>query len=299
MAIPMTQLETWSHQGSITQSADTYKTIKDALESTTAPYRGKNYNVFLQGSYGNSTNIYAESDVDVVILFEDTYYTDLTALSAEDRVEYDKTIVVASYQYANFKKDVLKILTDAFNGDIAEGKKAITIAQKGNRRKADVLVAMQFRRYYKFKSPYDVSYETGICFYKSDGTQVVNYPKQHSENLTKKHQETNNLLKPMVRIFKNLRGKLVEDGLLKAGTAPSYYIEGLLYNVPTGEFGANYADTFINVLHWLNHGADKDNLVCANEQYYLLKDLYPDTCWNMQDAEAFIAAAEKMWKNWK
>jgi hypothetical protein len=51
MGIPESQLETWSHEGSITQSAATYRTIKDALESANAAYHGKNYKVFLQGSY--------------------------------------------------------------------------------------------------------------------------------------------------------------------------------------------------------------------------------------------------------
>ena len=67
MAIPEAELDTWSHQGSITQSASTYASIKRALEAPDSRYAGKHYEVFLQGSYGNDTNIYAESDVDVVI----------------------------------------------------------------------------------------------------------------------------------------------------------------------------------------------------------------------------------------
>ena len=58
MPIPESQLETWSHQGSITQSSNTYNTIKNVLEASTTPYAGKNFKVFLQGSYGNDTNIY-------------------------------------------------------------------------------------------------------------------------------------------------------------------------------------------------------------------------------------------------
>ena len=67
MAIPETQLETWSHQGSVAQSSSTYATIKNTLEEAGTAYNDKNYKVFLQGSYGNDTNIYSESDVDVVI----------------------------------------------------------------------------------------------------------------------------------------------------------------------------------------------------------------------------------------
>jgi hypothetical protein len=38
--------------------------------------------------------------------------------------------------------------------------------------------------------------------------------------------------KQTVRIFKNMRHRLIDDRLLRDGAAPSYYIEGLLSNVP-------------------------------------------------------------------
>ena len=71
MPIPEAQLETWSHQGSIQQSSSTYNTVKTALEASDNPYYDKNYSIFLQGSYGNNTNIYSESDVDIVIRLDD------------------------------------------------------------------------------------------------------------------------------------------------------------------------------------------------------------------------------------
>jgi tRNA nucleotidyltransferase (CCA-adding enzyme) len=87
MAIPESQLETWSHQGSITQSSNTYNTIKNVLEGSTTPYANKNFKVFLQGSYGNDTNIYAESDVDIVIRLDDCFHSDLKSLSEDEKSE--------------------------------------------------------------------------------------------------------------------------------------------------------------------------------------------------------------------
>jgi tRNA nucleotidyltransferase (CCA-adding enzyme) len=81
MAIPESQLETWSHQGSITQSSTTYGTVKRALEADDTKYANQAFKVFLQGSYGNDTNIYAESDVDIVIRLDSTYHFDIGALS--------------------------------------------------------------------------------------------------------------------------------------------------------------------------------------------------------------------------
>ncbi len=88
MAIPEAQFETWSKQGAMKQSRDTYATVKDVTEASDALYANEGYASFLQGSYGNDTNIYADSDVDVVMRLESTYYKDISQLSvaATDRI---------------------------------------------------------------------------------------------------------------------------------------------------------------------------------------------------------------------
>lgn len=297
MGIPENQLDTWSHQGSVMQSAATYNAIKNALESTNAAYHAKDFKVFLQGSYGNDTNIYAESDVDVVIQLDDVYFSDVTSLPPADKEAYDRAFVPATYSYDQYRSDVVSALISRFATDVTNGHKAIAVAANGNRRKADVIAAMQFRRYWKFRSAYDSSYDEGICFFTSDGQQIVNYPKQHSENLTIKHQASNGWLKPMIRVLKNMRRKLVADGVLNASVAPSYYLEGLLYNVPSGKFGLSYEDSFVNAINWIQSEADKSKLVCANEQYYLLWE-GPPTSWKPSNAEALLQAVIKQWNEW-
>lgn len=297
MGIPESQLQTWSHQGSITQSASTYNAIKKALESADAAYYEKNFKVFLQGSYGNDTNIYAESDVDVVIRLDDVYFADITQLAPEDKEAYNQAFIPATYSYDQYKQDVLNILTNRFGADVKVGDKAIAIAANGSRRKADVIASMQFRRYWKFKGVYDQHYDEGICFFNGAGERIANYPKQHSENLTRKHQSCNQWLKPMVRVLKNLRGKLVAEGILETGIAPSYYLEGLLYNVPNQKFGISYANCFENAMNWIQTESEKDKLLCANEQYYLLWE-GAQTSWEKANAETFLEAAITMWNEW-
>ena len=158
-----------------------------------------------------------------------------------------------------------------FGTDVSTRDKAIAVTANGSRRNADVISAIQFRRYYRFKGIRDQSYSEGICFYSKKGDRIANYPRQHSANLTYKHQESSRSLKPMVRILKNLRGKLVDDNLIKKDIAPSYYLESMLYNVPSGEYRSTYQDRFDSALKWIQESADKSNLVCANEQYYLLR----------------------------
>ena len=85
MAIPETQLDTWSKQGSVTQSQATYATVRNCLEANDAPYATRSKSIFLQGSYGNDTNIYADSDVDIVLCTDSMYYYDTSDLSSVDR----------------------------------------------------------------------------------------------------------------------------------------------------------------------------------------------------------------------
>jgi hypothetical protein len=45
--------------------------------------------------------------------------------------------------------------------------------------------------------------------------------------------------KPTLRVYKNLRNKMIERGQIEEGWATSYYLEGLLYNVPPDRFGGS------------------------------------------------------------
>ena len=68
------------------------------------------------------------------------------------------------------------------------------------------------------------------------GNRIRNFPEQHSKNCTAKHQATKGNFKPMVRVFKNMRNSMIEKKLLADGIAPSYFIEGMLWNVPPDKF---------------------------------------------------------------
>ena len=297
MSIPESQLETWSHRGSITQSANTYNSIKNVLEASTTPYAAKNFKVFLQGSYGNDTNIYAESDVDIVIRLDDCFHSDLESLPEDEKAAYKQAFSDATYTYTDFKRDVLSVLTTQYGSAVKSGDKAIAIEANGPRRKSDVIVATQFRRCSKFRSSSGSTYVEGICFFNAAGERIANYPKQHSANLTTKHQASSKWLKPMARVFKNMRSRMVDDDLIKGGVAPSYYIECLLYNVPNDKLTSSYQDCVVNTLNWYRQEAKKVDLVCANEQYYLLRDGY-HTCWPQANCDAFVDAAVKLWNEW-
>lgn len=295
MGIPESQLNTWSRQGSIKQSSDTYATVKRALEAADTKYANKDFEVFLQGSYGNDTNIYAESDVDIVIRLDSIYHYDTTALTPQELALFNAGSSPGTYPYADYKSHVVAALQKSFGAaDVKLGTKAVKIRANGNRRSADVVIATDFRRYYS--GGVGLQYERGICFFTSTGKRIVNYPKQHSDNCTAKHQVTAEWFKPMVRILKNMRSKLVDDGVLAEGSAPSYFLEGLLYNVPNDKFGTSYGGTFVAAMNWILK-AERKKLVCANEQYYLARDSVAE-CWPCANCDGFISTAVDLWNDW-
>jgi hypothetical protein len=251
MSITESQLETWAHQGSIVQSASTYETIRRVLLSPNAPYASHDFEVFLQGSYGNDTNIYADSDVDIVICLTSTYYENIEALSLSDRLRHDADWSAASYQVSDFRHEVSAWLTSNFGGGVDMSGKAVFLEGSGNRRDADILTCAQFRNYGSYAYPSSSDFVEGILFLAPSGNSIENYPKQHAANLTAKHQATGGWAKPVVRVFKNWRNTMVREGILSTNIAPSYFIEGMLWNVPNTLFNRSYQNCVGNVLAWL------------------------------------------------
>lgn len=293
MAISEAQLDTWAAQGKTGQFTETYQSVRKNLLDKSAPYPVGSCDAFLQGSYGNDTNVYGDSDVDIVLKHTKTFGQDLSALSTTALAAYHTMYTGnATYPYANFRADALGWLQRLYNGAVP-GRKAVLIPSSGNRREVDVIIAQQFRRYFEFKSLQDQSYAEGICFYVGN-TLIENFPKQHSENCTRKHQDTNGWFKPMVRIFKNMRNAMLKKGVLIDRVAPSYFIEGMLYNVPDDKFGGSYVDTWIHCFNWVVT-AERDKLVCANRLHWLVRDNTP-TSWPAANFQAFTSAARKFWE---
>ena len=225
MAIAEKQLETWASIGPSKQFTDTYQSMRGNLLDASAPYPVKDVEVFLQGSYGNDTNVYGDSDVDILLK-----HNDITEMTPKEQEHFKGVFSKdAEYGYTKFKPDAEGFIARLYNG-VQVAKKAVFVPCNNGRRNADALVCQQFRRY----KSYDFSvhdYHEGVAFY-SGGTRIENFPKQHSENITAKHQATKGNFKPMVRVFKSMRNSMIEKKLLADGVAPSYFIEGMLSNVP-------------------------------------------------------------------
>src|SRR3569833_1768464 len=227
--IAESQLDIWASHGPTPQFTDTYSRIRNNLLDAAAPYQLADTEVFLQGSYKNDTNVYGDSDVDIVLCHNGAYYRDLSRLSPEARRAYDiGTGGAVTYGYADFKRDAAAYIQQLYKSMNARAKAIYIPGGNSGRRNADILIASQFRRYYEFKSLQSQRYDEGVCFFTPNGSMIENFPKLHSDNYTTKHQNTQSYFKPMVRIFKNMRNTMIAKGLLADRVAPSYFIEGKL-----------------------------------------------------------------------
>jgi len=290
MSIPESQLETWSHQGAFSTAKTTADSIKNALTAYNNWPSGCDYELYLQGSYKNDTNIRGDSDVDVVAQLNSTFYSNLT----EEQRRYLRQ-TPSTYEWQSFKLDTLNAIKRYYGSSIVtEGNKSIKIAADSGRLPADVVVCAKYREYNTVNS-YD--YTEGMIFWtKDNGRKVVNYPKIHYDNGVNKHQVTNRWYKPTVRMMKNIRTYLESIRAVSNTLSPSYFIECLLYNVPSHCFGTSYQNTLYYSADWLL----KTNLtpfVCQNGKTLLFGDGHEQ--WSVFSAQQYMKAVATLWDNWR
>jgi hypothetical protein len=190
VAIPETQLNTWSGLGSVQQSSATYQSIKRILDHANAPYVFKKTDSFLQGSYANDTNIYGDSDVDIILRTSAFFHYNIDALPELQKAEFKRVYPIPSeYNLHAFKTDVVAWLHQNYSGDLdTSGTKALRLKANGNRRSADVLLVAPHKRFVSYQSEQEQRFVEGVLFITPSGAHVINYPKQHSDNMTAKHQ---------------------------------------------------------------------------------------------------------------
>ena len=293
MAIAEAQLETWSAQGKTGQFTDTYNSIRANLLDDGAPYPIKNTEIFLQGSYGNDTNVWADSDVDIVLKHNGAFYYDISEMTPPEQENFKRAHSAnADYGYDKFRPDAESWIARLYK-DVKVGKKAVFVPGNSGRRNADILVCQQFRRYQSYESGVH-KYHEGVAFF-SNGTRVENFPKQHSENCTAKHKATSGNFKPMVRIFKNMRNTMIQKNFLADGVASSYFIEGMLFNVPNEKFVGTYGDMWCSCFNWIVK-ADEAKLTTGSGLHWLVRD-NSLVCWSSANFRSFTAALKKYWES--
>ena len=121
---------------------------------------------------------------------------------------------------------------------MTSNRKSLKLAKGKIPASADVVVTLR--------------YETGIAFYlPGEHRWVVNYPEQHHARGLKKEQATEGRYKRTIRMLKAARNHLVKNDAIRDETAPSYFIECLLYNVPNDLFRPKLGQSYSGIVEYL------------------------------------------------
>lgn len=299
MAILESQLSTWSHQGSITNSSSTYESIKNCIESINWN-SDVNYEIYLQGSYKNSTNIYGNSDVDIVVEFTSIFSSDTSSLDDIGKAVHN-SLEDGKYSLQSFKDEIVLQLETSYKDLVTVGAKSIKIKGNTSRLDADVVVCNSYKKYLANNGSKYLSAVKGITFLNSEtGVSIVNYPKIHYNNGVDKNvtERTNSNYKSTVRIFRNIKAHLVDNGIISSSTAPSYFVECLIYNAKDSCFQeSSYQSRVFRVLKQLTDDFNDNSIneyVCQNQQIKLFGTTKQQ--WNTNDAKLFLSAVIELWK---
>ena len=283
MPISESILTNWAAHVPSQDSEDTHLAVRRALSNHAWPHR-MTYELYLQGSYRNTTNVRNDSDIDLVAELTSSVYNDLRRLDSGAQLRVKSRYSSAEHTITDFRRAILKALIASFgDSSVKDGNKAIRLEPRPGPLPADVVACTTYRLYLN-----EGQYEDGIKFWtQDDGREIVNFPKQHYANGVKKQAETQNRFKPTIRMIKNARSFLVDNELLNKDTAPSYCVECLLYNVPATCFHYKHTDTYAAVVNWLAE-TELDEFVCQSELQYLFKGSSAD--WNVTSAQQFVRA---------
>ena len=283
----------------MTNSSLSYNSVRTALLAPQSKIAALNPDIFLQGSYANATNIFGDSDVDVVVLTPAIFFKDVSSLNASQQQLQASAYSPAAYSWANFRADVLHTLKDYYGNErVTEGDRCIKVRFGSGRIAADVIPAFLHKKYSHFYSPVVQGYTEGIEFRNRAGVCIVNFPKRHIANGEAKNAtgRTNGWFKPSVRMFKNARNRLFENGIITADSCPSYCLECLVYSAPDYLFGRTYQDTFNNVLNYWAYTIQPASCLCQNE----ITPLFGTSLvqWNIAQAAQFVQGLQRLWWNW-
>lgn len=221
--------------------------VKDAirdygLKNNIAYLSLDNYEIFLQGSYANNTNVRQNSDVDICVMYHPVF-------SYEG--QYTSIGGGASFTYQQLKKLIYDALVSKFGSNRVEFKnKSIRILSNTYTVDADVVPAFMHKNFI-----ISSKYVEGIAYWTSnDNCRIINYPKIHKVNGTNKNNSTNYMYKKMARIFKKIMYDMQNDNISASKDIKGFAVECMIYNIPNHYFTSvanSYSERLNSCLNYL------------------------------------------------
>ncbi|MFA5877918.1 MAG: nucleotidyltransferase [Candidatus Staskawiczbacteria bacterium] len=245
--------------------------------------------IFAQGSYRTNTSVKQDSDVDICVRLNSTFFSKYP--EGKTRENYGN--IEGSIKFAEYKNLIQEALNDYFGLQyVSRGNKAFDVHSNSYRVDADVVPAFAYRYYYG-DGENDYIDPVGMAFLTDRGVRIENWPHQVHNNGISKQDGTSQRYKKVVRILKKLRNKMQEENIVGSQDVASFLIECMVWNVPDNSFGKDdYHDDVRAVLancfnYTLKDEACKD--FCeVNDIKYLFHSSQP---WNREKAHGFFNAA--------
>ncbi|MES2225763.1 MAG: nucleotidyltransferase [Patescibacteria group bacterium] len=282
---------TWSAPPSLTErekmeNAET--AIRKAVAANTRLSQ-MDVSIIPQGSYRSKTNVRLDSDVDIAVCLNSTFFTQYPAGKVHEDFGNSSSEEIT---FPEFRGLVQVALDDYFgSAQVTPGNKAFDIHSNNYRVDADVVATFAHRHYFEnglFIEP------AGVAFLTRDTSKrIENWPHQAYENGKDKHDRTGRRHRKMVRILKRLRNKMQAEGYEEANDISSYLIESMVWNAADQSFNhTTYTEDVRAVLAYCfnetlpagSHGS----LVESNDIKYLFHVTQP---WTREQAHKFFSAA--------
>lgn len=245
--------------------------------------------IFAQGSYNSNTSVKQDSDVDICIRLNSTFFVRYP--EGKTRESYGN--IEGSISFAEYKNLVQEALNNYFGSQyVTRGNKAFDIHSNSYRVDADAVPAFAYRYYYgdgvdDYRDP------VGIAFDTDKGVRIINWPHHVYNNGVSKQSETSQRYKKMVRILKKLRNKMQDENITASHNVASFLIESMVWNVPSDKFGKDdYYDDVRAIMANCFNSTLKDDACkefCeVNDIKYLFHSSQP---WSREQAHNFFDAA--------
>jgi len=260
----------------------TERMIRQAIDSHSA-FNNCSLEVYAKGSYANNTNVRTDSDVDIAVECSDVQYWE----EEEQGLHPPSTSYDGVWTPSKLRTELVSAMKKKFGSSVdTSGTTAIQINSNTARVDADVVPCFSFRYYMKYSS------RDGSKIFTTNGSDIVNYPKNQFDCGVEKNKQTSYAYKKGARLLKRIENKMAEDGTFRE--LPSFFIECLAYNCPNQIFSANnWTDRLRGMLFHIwdqlqGEEPESDRWLEVSECFYLF---HPSQEWNREDGREFAKAA--------
>lgn len=267
-------------------AADTESAIRHAINKHPT-LAAMNLRILPKGSFKNNTNVRRDSDIDVAIVNQGHIALDFHSGAT---FAHSGLTPYQGISSTDFKAAVGQAMRNEFGTSSVDGSGNKVFRLRGSDRVIDADI-IPSTRYWHMGPTHHVE-GIQLILDQPDGKRHFNYPDQHFNNGVAKNNRTGRRYKRTVRILKNIKNKLVADGIIT--DFPSFLIECLAYNVPDHIYNnyTTWRDIVANACVYIwGHASSIPEPIGAdrwfeiNHQKYLFGN---HQRWTRQDVKLFI-----------